>query len=939
MEKFDCLAKEISLFGPHFLEASAGTGKTFAIEHIFARLLLSGIEIDQILVVTFTRAATRELKMRIRSNLEKRQYPYLDGSLEKITAAVTAFDRNQIYTIHGFCFRMLREFAFEMELPLSMKEGCSTERIDAALRDFFQMKLNPDLVSPEQLEVLLRTTTVEELVQRLKKGETPRAAKSYSELNAAFQERMPPLELDKLREDFAALEGSYRKKEGNFDAELRALASKEFGPLISEKGSIFTFLSPENKKVKAKEPSALYYPDFFEWGREHLLPLIQTALQDTFYALLAAWKPIEEKILAEEGAFGPDALLKKMEEAIQKEAFREKVKAKYRAVLIDEFQDTDPLQWKIFQTLFLQAETLYLIGDPKQSIYRFRNADLYTYLRAKDSIDPQGHYYLDTNFRSSKELIGALNRLFDRNWLHLPKEKKTLPYLPVRAGLPLTSSFSDQKGAIHCVISEEIVSYTAAEILRLKGEVSSFGSFAILVKDRFQAAKMEEALTLLGIPNIARTHELLSESLAFEAIEELFEALEDPRHLGKTNAVAAGPLGKLDLFALRTLLEEKGLAKMCAALPQMGSDFFQVFELLFEWEQKVGFSFEGVARFFAMSRTMDPETAIHRWKETRSDAVQILTMHASKGLEFDIVFALGVGERTPLCDEEADAEKQRLLYVAMTRAKRRLYLPIPPPKKGAVGKLSPIELFCQTLGSWEQELQAIGREVSLTLERIEAPIELPKKIELPIEVEERLPPPPLFPPSYLLSFTALAQEGSSEVLAPLEAPNGLYTIHNLPRGAEVGVVIHSIFERVFSNEPFEELIPPSLLPWKGAIYAMVEEVLDHPLPMGFCLREIDRAWARTEVEFLFETSPNYLKGFIDLIFVHKGTLYFVDWKTNWLGVDASSYSTARLEASMKEHQYDLQASIYQEALRRSWQGAIGGAIYFFVRGPEVFVKI
>jgi exodeoxyribonuclease V beta subunit len=336
---------------------------------------------------------------------------------------------------------------------------------------------------------------------------------------------------------------------------------------------------------------------------------------------------------------------------------------------------------------------------------------------------------------------------------------------------------------------------------------------------------------------------------------------------------------------------------------------------------------------------MDPDDAPSRWQTTEADAVQIMTMHGSKGLEFDLVFALGLSERTPPGDEEADAEKLRQLYVAATRAKRRLYLPIPLAKKSASeGRHSPIELFCHTLGRWEEELQRISAETSLTIERLSGPLPLPEKIELPKRREEAAPvliPP--FQPSYLLSFTAIAQQSTPQSLEAMEEPNGHYTIHNLPRGTETGVLIHSIFERVFCGESFEDLIPPSLLPWKKAISNRVEETLDLSLPMGFCLRELDRSRVRTEVEFLFEASPNYLKGFIDLVFEHRGVLYFVDWKTNWLGKDAASYSPDRLEAAMKEHQYHVQASIYREALCRAWTGPLGEAIYLFIRGPRAIL--
>ena len=127
MKIFNCLAPNVPLFGPHLLEASAGTGKTFSIEHIFVRLILEQIEVEEILAVTFTRAAARELKARIRSNLEKALksieegravWEYLEpviGSKEAarlLSDAIAGFYRCQIFTIHGFCYRMLKEFSF-----------------------------------------------------------------------------------------------------------------------------------------------------------------------------------------------------------------------------------------------------------------------------------------------------------------------------------------------------------------------------------------------------------------------------------------------------------------------------------------------------------------------------------------------------------------------------------------------------------------------------------------------------------------------------------------------------------------------------------------------------------------------------------------------------------------------------------------------------------
>src|SRR5690606_18322224 len=123
---------------------------------------------------------------------------------------------------------------------------------------------------------------------------------------------------------------------------------------------------------------------------------------------------------------------------------------------VDEFQDTDAVQWEIFQKIFLKGSlrSLFLVGDPKQSIYRFRKADIYTYLKAKEALGEACIYHLDTNFRSSKDLIGALNVLFSRDWFHLPKVSKSLPYYPVKAGSKIQTSFPDHKGAVHFILSE-----------------------------------------------------------------------------------------------------------------------------------------------------------------------------------------------------------------------------------------------------------------------------------------------------------------------------------------------------------------------------------------------------------------------------------------------------------------------------------------------------
>jgi exodeoxyribonuclease V beta subunit len=214
---------------------------------------------------------------------------------------------------------------------------------------------------------------------------------------------------------------------------------------------------------------------------------------------------------------------------------------------------------------------------------------------------------------------------------------------------------------------------------------------------------------------------------------------------------------------------------------------------------------------------------------------------------------------------------------------------------------------------------------------------------------------PIFQSSSLLSFTSLAQSSpeSDSLKEPFFQLQD-FTSHTIPKGKETGIFIHSIFERLFSFpkpiwrdfasiEKFviQAIEETSFLPWKNAIVDMVWKTISQPLPPGFSLLEIEPQNIQTEMEFLFSSSPNFVKGFIDLVFYFEDKYYIVDWKTNWLGPDQLAYSS--MEEAMTSHDYSLQAALYTEALARHvkqfdirpFQDIFGGAIYLFVRGPGV----
>ncbi|HSX37717.1 MAG TPA: UvrD-helicase domain-containing protein [Chlamydiales bacterium] len=1020
---FHCLKLDCPIFGPHLLEASAGTGKTFAIEHVVVRLLLESeeMEIEQILAVTFTRSAARDLKKRIRSNIQEalsriqsgsKGWEYLDPHLfsaksaKKLEGALLVFDRCQIFTIHGFCYRSLQEFAFEADLgfffPDPDREIRMPKRLYGLAKKFLQTGVSPDLLCLEQMARLLqKCDTQDQLIRKLLQKKTNKSV-PFSMLFEQFQANEHLALIAHSCETcglkaFERIRSNYKAEvKGDFEAQIEALASMARSPLdafrklLREKGSLFAFLDPKNRKIKATEKC----PEFFEMASKTIYPLIQEAMHpgNVFSLLQNAWKEIEEPILLEEQCFGPDEILHQMRVALNREGFACCVRQKYRAVIIDEFQDTDPMQWEILKTLFLDIEkplmAFYLVGDPKQSIYRFRKADIYTYFEARASLGASALYCLDTNYRSSSDMVSVLNALFERDWLFLPKLKTTIPSFSVQSGREIQSDFSDHLGSVHFILTHSFeecsLPYAVGEIERLFPLLKTYSSFAILVKDRYQSELALRCLQKQGIPAYARSHIPLGKTLAFQSIYELFRAMNVSYDNALIRTVAAGPFASFHLGLNRSILESQGLIAFCRQIlacefpdPEFQRDLTQIVEEILMWEGSKGFSFQGLLRFLSDFEELNAEEGGRRRVEPGTDALQVLTLHVSKGLEFDVVFALGLSSRSLEEDdeEEAQAEKLRQLYVAMTRAKKRLYVPLSENQRSR-GSLSSMELFCQTIESQEGDFLSFLRTIEhVTYE------ELPEKISLDpvskssakIDVQQ-LSIPPKGICSYLYSFTTLAQPKpfSSSTCEDGSSARGICT-HTIPKGTETGIIIHHIFEKLFSAytpiwqdlRSVESLVSKylqdtSLLPWENVIRQMVWNTLnlkiDATRPNGlgikpFSLMELMPEDLQTEMEFLFSKPPHFVKGYIDLVFKKEEKFFFLDWKTNWLGPDAASYLD--LEAAMTAHDYWLQADIYATALEKHvkrfytrgdlqrmytqpFDEIFGGAIYLFLRGGRYY---
>lgn len=1006
MLRFDCLALDCPVFGPHLLEASAGTGKTFSIEHIFTRLILESkqnpIQIEEILAVTFTRAATRELKERIRGTMVKAleflqtetpwEYlkPYV-GSFEAIQIlknSIAIFDRCQIFTIHGFCYRMLQEFAFEARLGFSLQNPDQDKNLEQQARSlvvqFLSEKVATDLVCPEQIVSLFgKFESIDSIALAILRSSSAKG-RPFAQLVSEFSSQLktwigPHIEEAALLEDFENIRDQYKSQiKGDFEIQIRSLAkalatlgsdSNCFQHLIQEKGSLFRFLSPANKKVRAKTVSPLSYPGFFEWCLSAIAPLVEEAsnYKKILACLTEGWKEYERTILVKIGQISPDEILRKMREAVDSPPFAAKLQKRYKAIIVDEFQDTDPLQWEIFQKLFLSSsaplQASYFVGDPKQSIYRFRSADVYTYIAAKEFLGEKNLYHLDTNFRSSKELIGALNSLFNRNWLSLPKIQSSLPYLPVRAGSKVTFQFPDEKRALHWIVGGPEASFKdtflpfAVKEIETLIPLFSLSSFAILVKDRYEAQMALDLLRERGIAALARSHEPIGKTKAFQSLRELFSAIEFPESEEKENALLYGPFHghQFSLADLKNVVLEKGLVSLFAQLPYPEDpDVRQILEELFQWEKREGFSFEGVNQFLERFEHLTAEEGGRRRRDGIEDAVQVITMHISKGLEFDVVFALGLASPSIEDEENPDegrAESLRQLYVALTRAKKRLYVPI----SQAAEENSPIHLFAQLIESegapFVNFIKSLCENESVSFDHVPTPFLLPPSTisidKMQTSSLHSIPICPPVQPVFIQSFTSLSvnKDKQHDRTKEPEKKNALRE-EGIPTGAETGVLVHQIFEKIFQSpyplwkdkEQVEKIVDEKILlttyaPWNQLFKELIWESVSRTLSDGtesFSLKDLDPSHVYPEMEFLFAKPPHLIKGFIDLAFSFCGKYYLLDWKTNMLEPPTKE----RAEEEMQVHDYHLQAALYAEAFRRylgDQAHRFGGVFYYFVR--------
>jgi exodeoxyribonuclease V beta subunit len=619
------------LTGTMLIDASAGTGKTYTIAALVVRLLVErSLELKDILVVTFTEAAAEDLRDRIRQGIRKAALAFETGSSDdqflhgllaawpdparaaaRLNLVLRNFDEAAVFTIHGFCQRVLAEHSletgvlFDSELVTDLRE-----LLRRIVEDYFRTSFYDD--SPLVVGYCLKFFDPELMRRRL-----------GSLYDREDIEVRPQQDGAVLRRDLAAAELDYRAAFGRVAGAWPERCEPVRKFLLENEGlnrnkyrekSLPAWLAALESLLALVEPPPELFKEFEKFTLDCLLGGLKkgcAAPAEPFFAecgdLLAAQRRFAEllakyTLLLEAGLFSHVRceLLRRKEEAGVHSfddlltrlclalrgpggpSLAASLRLKYRAALIDEFQDTDPVQYEIFTTTFNHPDSLlYLIGDPKQAIYSFRGADIFAYIQAVRDIGER--FTLIDNWRSVPGLISAVNTIFAGATQPFvfaeilfapacPAEKKHTPLrlagmeeppFLIRTARRTAAEAGDKllsKEAAGGIILRDL----AAEIgrllemgrqdsARLGERALAAGDIAVLVRTNRQARQVQEALAEVGITSVLNSSESLFASREAVEVGILLRAVAECASSRRLRAALATrllgvPVRELDFF-------------------------------------------------------------------------------------------------------------------------------------------------------------------------------------------------------------------------------------------------------------------------------------------------------------------------------------------------------------------------------------------------------
>ncbi|MGM0462880.1 MAG: UvrD-helicase domain-containing protein, partial [Fibrobacterota bacterium] len=765
----------LPLSGIRMVDASAGTGKTYSIALLVIRLILEkDMDIRSVLVVTFTRAATREIQGRIQDFLmelnaccddpaqieDSPLHACLSPDAEmraqqqkKITEALLFIDEAPIHTIHAFCQKMLSTHPFEtgnLFSPVMLEDNTDLHArfINSRWRKLFETLpselfscITPVVGKRGDIAPLVSALLSEQHIEFPPDVDPEAALAAYEKRMADFDAREEALAADSVvwEELFEVLEeicGEYSPKSPpKYIQNLTAAVN-----MADVKKEVFTQAGDVKKLIKKKEKlcSTAVIGALISIHGE------KTACTEEFDSLCRQAAQRLACILAQEAAEDIRAYKKKnsllefddlianlhtalFSDSGQNTAQAAAMSREYSALFIDEFQDTDRKQFEILHALFSDKPSFY-IGDPKQSIYGWRGADLDTYFSVR-STKAHAVYSMKECFRSTSELTRAFNTFFSASSSFFAHDELT--YTPVEG-----KNRENEKKHTPLTIyrggsTKDDLIDTAAEVVTAffsENRDESLQNSAVLVRSHREAGQMKQALAHRGVPAVTIDESSLYATAGAEELKSFLEALffQEDRRIRRALLSHLAGLRAQDLAAMKEgeyeshmrrfaaygeIWKKRGIAAaLKACISEYGlrervfedrtimegerlfADLMHLLDCMVCETVKNGLSTEEQLLF--LQKQTARESRQKRRVENDSNSLQIVTIHKSKGLTYDHVFCpflnvsasrppgpltlipkngghsfVTTDEDTQFIEKESLRENRRLTYVAMTRAR------------------------------------------------------------------------------------------------------------------------------------------------------------------------------------------------------------------------------------------------------------------------------
>jgi ATP-dependent helicase/nuclease subunit A len=1015
--------------GEVFVSAGAGTGKTAVLVERFVRAVCDdGLDVDSILVITYTRRAAAELRTRIRAELVARGRHDLAREL----------DGAWISTIHGFCLRLLKAYPFSAGLDPRFRELDDAQA--AVLRsEAFERALAEFCAGGEQDRLQLLATYGAAGLRRMLTGvyETLRSAGRPLELGVGDRPELAA-RVEELRNAAAGLGGDVADQ-------LLALLERDGRPdrLLDLSG----FKVRDDRAVLYEEARLAVEQAALDEAAARDRDLLQELLER--FALSYA----EEK--ARESALDFEDLQLNARDLLRDDAaIRERESLRFRSIMVDEFQDTNRLQCELIDLLREPGGGMefFTVGDEFQSIYGFRHADVGVFRERRAraaTLLP-----LTLNYRSRPEVLAAVNELFGS---HFGDEFQPLaaaaefpdPVFGHPVELLVTDKSAYRDTGVHWRRAE------ARSIARRVRELvdsgaATAGEIVVLFAAGTDAEQYEQELRRAGLPTYRATgkgyfgQQQVVDLLAYmRLLQNRYDdralvgvlasplvgvsndalvllrraASRRPLFSGLEKSLPPGISGQ-DERLLRAFkqrfdrlvagMTRMSLERLCerivaehdydlAVLAQWDgkrryANMRKLARLARSYEELRGPDVEGFVRFVGEQEALGARELEAVAEEEGADAVRLLTIHAAKGLEFDVVIVADAGrDKAPPSAEEIlalsdgrfgfrvadpvttkrrgafdyeevkaarsaedEAERLRLYYVAMTRARQRLIVSgaIDRDKKADVSTpigwvLARLDADDELAGAADAPVELVRGEARLLVrvdryresDWADAPVAVPEEgqLELFAGLEEAVMPPapelpaliaPPEPPLHRvrrLSFTALStfEQCSYKYYARYAAGMREQPIvgeGDAESATVVGSKVHELLEQLDLATP---LAPE------------VEDEHIRAFVAAYCESDLARrvsslANVSKERPFTFEHEGVLINGFLDVFHMDNGHALVVDYKTNALN-DASP------EAIVDEG-YRLQRLVYALACFRAGADEVE-VVYMFLEQPDAVVTI